>query len=107
MGSPVSWRRRTSAASSATAPRSVRSEEHTSELQSLRHLVCSLLLEKRNNGRIVKLTAEGNYLADWGSKGKLPGQFATAHALAIDNDDRIYVADRGNKRIQVFQSNAK
>src|SRR5947199_1432082 len=55
MGSPVSWRRRTSAASSATAPRSVRSEEHTSELQSLRHLVCSLLLEKKKSPAVWRM----------------------------------------------------
>jgi sugar lactone lactonase YvrE len=56
------------------------------------------------NGRIVKLSADGEYQAEWGKKGKGPGEFATAHGLAIDSQDRIYVADRGNKRIQVFDT---
>ena len=56
------------------------------------------------NARIAKLSSDGRYVAQWGSKGKQPGQFATAHGLAIDAQDRIYVADRGNKRVQVFSS---
>jgi len=47
------------------------------------------------NGRITKLAADGTYMTEWGKKGKEPGQFATAHGLAIDSQDRIYVADRG------------
>jgi DNA-binding beta-propeller fold protein YncE len=59
------------------------------------------------NARIVKLSSDGKYLSQWGSKGKEPGQFATAHGLAIDADDHIYVADRGNKRVQVFDASGK
>jgi len=59
------------------------------------------------NGRIVKLSPDGKFLKQWGSKGKADGQFATAHGLAIDEEDRIYVADRGNKRVQVFDSDGK
>ena len=44
---------------------------------------------------------------EWGKKGKEAGQFATAHGLAIDKQDRIYVADRGNKRVQIFDSAGK
>jgi DNA-binding beta-propeller fold protein YncE len=47
------------------------------------------------------------YVAEWGKKGRAAGQFATAHGLAIDKEDRIYVADRGNKRVQVFDSSGK
>jgi hypothetical protein len=39
--------------------------------------------------------------------GKESGQFATAHGLAIDKQDRIYVADRGNKRVQIFDNSGK
>ncbi len=67
----------------------------------------NIFVADSGNGRIVKLSPAGAYLKDWGSKGKRPGQFATAHGLAIDNADRIYVADRGNKRIQVFDTNGK
>jgi DNA-binding beta-propeller fold protein YncE len=67
----------------------------------------NIFVADSGKGRIVKLSANGDYLAEWGSKGKRPGQFATAHGLASDAQDRIYVADRGNKRIQVFDSNGK
>lgn len=59
------------------------------------------------NGRIVKLSPDGKYMLQWGSRGRGPGQFATAHGLAIDAEDKIYVADRGNKRVQVFQPDGK
>ena len=58
-------------------------------------------------GGIVKLSPEGTYLSEWGKKGKESGQFATAHDLAIDGADRIYVGDRGNKRVQVFDAEGK
>jgi hypothetical protein len=43
----------------------------------------------------------------WGSKGQKSGQFATAHSLDIDAEDRLYVGDRGNKRIQLFDTQGK
>lgn len=43
----------------------------------------------------------------WGTKGSGPGQFSTPHGIAIDAKDNVYVADRGNNRIQVFDSNGK
>jgi sugar lactone lactonase YvrE len=54
------------------------------------------------NGRIVHLNRNGQFVSQFGTKGKEKGQFATAHGLAIDSKDRIYVADRGNNRVQVF-----
>lgn len=59
------------------------------------------------NGRIVRLNRNGQYLGQWGTRGKQTGEFATAHGLAIDKRDRVYVADRGNERIQVFDSTGK
>ena len=44
----------------------------------------------------------GNWLKSWGERGNGPGQFSTPHALAVDAKDNVYVADRGNHRIQVF-----
>ena len=59
------------------------------------------------NGRIVRLTRDGKWVASWGKKGKGPSEFAAAHGIAIDKQDRIYVADRGNNRIQVFDREGK
>jgi DNA-binding beta-propeller fold protein YncE len=59
------------------------------------------------NGRIVRLSAEGKWLAEWGKKGTAPGEFQLAHSIAIDGGDRIYVGDRGNDRVQVFEPNGK
>ena len=56
------------------------------------------------NGRIVRLSLEGDYLGEWGRKGDGEGEFAAAHGLAIDDQDRIYVCDRGHDRIQVFST---
>lgn len=54
------------------------------------------------NSRIVKFSKDGRYIMDWGSKGTAPGQFDTPHALALDSRQRLFVGDRGNKRIQIF-----
>ena len=52
--------------------------------------------------RIVKYDAEGNYIKHWGGMGSEPGQFRTPHGLAWDSRGRLFVADRGNVRIQIF-----
>lgn len=54
--------------------------------------------------RIVKFDAEGNYLSHWGGWGSEPGQFRTPHGLAWDSRGRLFVADRGNVRIQIFDT---
>jgi hypothetical protein len=54
------------------------------------------------NSRVAKVDNNGNWLKSWGEPGNEPGQFMTPHSIAIDADDHIYVADRGNRRIQVF-----
>jgi DNA-binding beta-propeller fold protein YncE len=57
------------------------------------------------NARIVKFSKDGTYLMEWGKPGKGPGELSYAHALAIDARQRLYVADRDNHRIQVFDAN--
>lgn len=52
--------------------------------------------------RISRFAADGAYLGSWGEPGEGPGQFRTPHALALDGEGRLYVADRGNSRVQVF-----
>jgi hypothetical protein len=59
------------------------------------------------NSRIAKVDKEGNWLKSWGERGNKPGQFDTPHSIAIDAQDNIYVADRGNHRIQVFDPTGK
>jgi DNA-binding beta-propeller fold protein YncE len=53
------------------------------------------------NSRLVKFDADGRPVAAWGTKGSEPLQFETPHSVAVDDQDRIYVADRENRRIQV------
>src|SRR5215469_3817492 len=59
------------------------------------------------NSRIAKVDKEGNWLMSWGEPGAGPGQFNTPHSIAVDAHDNIYVADRGNRRIQVFDTAGK
>ena len=54
------------------------------------------------NARVHKFTADGEHLFSWGEPGTGPGEFRLPHAIAIDEDDRVIVADRENSRIQVF-----
>ena len=60
------------------------------------------------NRRVVKFDKDGKFLMAWGKQGAGPGEFGgTVHAVAIDNQRRLYVADRGNGRIHVFDENGK
>ena len=54
------------------------------------------------NTRIIKYDAEGEYLMEWGEAGSGSGQFDLVHGLAVDREQRVYVADRRNNRVQVF-----
>jgi DNA-binding beta-propeller fold protein YncE len=54
------------------------------------------------NARIIEYSGDGKRLREWGSLGEGPGQFRVPHAIVIDRDEVIYVADRENGRIQRF-----
>ena len=54
------------------------------------------------NARVHRFTRDGQLVASWGTPGKAPGEFHLPHSIAIDRDGRLYVADRANKRIQIF-----
>ena len=54
--------------------------------------------------RIVKLDKNGKFLKAWGRKGMGPGEFDVVHAIAIDSRGRVFVADRQNNRIQIFDA---
>lgn len=59
------------------------------------------------NSRVAKIGPDGQWIGSFGEPGSGPGQFNTLHAIAVDRQDRIYVADRGNGRIQVFDTAGK
>jgi DNA-binding beta-propeller fold protein YncE len=56
------------------------------------------------NARVAKYEPSGKYIMSWGSRGSGPGQFDVVHGIAIDAQDNVYVADEGNRRIQVFDT---
>jgi DNA-binding beta-propeller fold protein YncE len=63
--------------------------------------------ETESNHRIVKFSAQGAYLLEWGGLGAAPGEFNVPHALAMDSRGRLFVADRDNNRIQIFDQNGR
>jgi hypothetical protein len=59
------------------------------------------------NARVHKFSPAGKLLMSWGESGTEPGQFNIAHNIATDDDGWVYVADRENHRVQVFDGNGK
>jgi DNA-binding beta-propeller fold protein YncE len=55
----------------------------------------------------VKFDKAGRYVTAWGTPGDGPGQFRVAHSIGIDSKDRVYVSDRENNRIQIFDVNGR
>jgi DNA-binding beta-propeller fold protein YncE len=55
--------------------------------------------------RVMKFTPEGEFVMEWGEIGTLHGDFRTPHALEFDSQGRLWVADRGNHRIEIFDQN--
>jgi len=60
-----------------------------------------------SNDRIVKFASTGKYIKEWGIKGTGPGEFDIPHALAMDSQGRLFVGDRNNNRIQIFDQDGK
>jgi sugar lactone lactonase YvrE len=60
-----------------------------------------------SNARIVKFSSSGQFIKAWGKKGSGPGEFNNPHALALDTQGRLFVADRENNRIQVFDQDGR
>jgi streptogramin lyase len=56
----------------------------------------------KSNARIVKFSKDGRFIKTWGRRGTAPGEFGELHAIAIDSSGRLFVGDRGNNRIQIF-----
>jgi DNA-binding beta-propeller fold protein YncE len=56
------------------------------------------------NSRVIKFDPEGRYLGEVGSRGSEIGQLSTPHTMQVDAEGNVYVGDRGNRRIQVFDN---
>ncbi len=59
------------------------------------------------NSRVVKFDKDLNYVLEWGTKGSADGEFDVVHGVAVDANNHVYVADRSNDRIQVFDEFGK
>jgi streptogramin lyase len=59
------------------------------------------------NNRIVHCDAKGKFIKEWGKLGGAPGEFNLPHAIGCDSQGRVYVADRNNVRVQVFDASGK
>lgn len=56
------------------------------------------------NTRVMKFSPEGRFLFQWGTPGNKPGQFDLPHCVKVDRQGRIYVCDRSNARVQIFDA---
>jgi DNA-binding beta-propeller fold protein YncE len=61
----------------------------------------------KGDARVLKFDKDGRFITSWGGKGKDPGQFDVAHGITIDPTGLLWVMDRENSRIQVFDTNGK
>jgi DNA-binding beta-propeller fold protein YncE len=59
------------------------------------------------NSRVVKFSPGGDHISQWGTKGTADGEFNLVHDVAVDSSGRVYVADRTNQRVQIFDQNGK
>jgi len=59
------------------------------------------------NARLVRFSHDGKYLGQFGARGNGPGQFQLPHNVVIDRQGRLYVADRDNQRVEVFDAKGK
>ena len=56
------------------------------------------------NNRVVKFSKEGRFIMAWGRTGAAPGEFNQPHTIALDSRGRVFIGDRSNSRIQIFDS---
>ena len=63
--------------------------------------------DEGGNNRIIKFASDGTFIKQWGETGYEDGQFRDPHALAMDSRGRLFVGDRANSRIQIFDQGGK
>ncbi len=61
----------------------------------------------KNTPHIIKFNSSGKFIKQWGTPGTRPGQLGMPHTLAMDSKGRLYVGDRDNNRIQIFDQDGK
>jgi len=61
----------------------------------------------KGESRVLKFDADGNFLKTWGGEGAGPGQFNVPHSIVADAKGTLYIADRSNQRIQVFDGDGR
>ena len=59
------------------------------------------------NARVHKFTPEGTLLLSWGQPGSAPGQFRLPHSIWVDKREHVWVVDRENNRLQIFDASGK
>lgn len=59
------------------------------------------------NPRVVRISRDGEYVGEWGGPGTGPGQFHFPHSIAVDSKGRVYVSDRENNRVQIFDQEGR
>jgi sugar lactone lactonase YvrE len=59
------------------------------------------------NARVLKFTKDGKFIKSFGKKGSGPGEMEQPHALAMDSRGRLFVGDRSNNRIQIYDQDGK
>jgi YVTN family beta-propeller protein len=59
------------------------------------------------NSRVMRFGADGRFKQSWGTKGNQPRRFNLVHNIVIDKKGRVYIADRENERVQIFDADGK
>ncbi len=68
---------------------------------------CLFVSDGYGNSKVHKYSAEGVLLSSWGEPGSGPGQFNLVHSVWVDSDYQVYICDRENNRIQIFDGDGR
>ena len=68
---------------------------------------CMYVSDGYGNTKVQKFAPDGTFLKSWGRSGTGPGEFSILHNLDVDEDERVYVCDRENSRVQIFDADGK